>query len=125
MEFTDEPSNVVVSCGTNVTAQFPCRYEGSEHLPDWKIDSITHSVYKLPHNHAYIGRVLSVVNISYRQNNTQYQCVVGIREDCNYYSSIGILIVKCAGKFLVFDMTVQSLYTLDPAGYVEQMVKSR
>ena len=99
--FTEGPSNVVVLCGTNASAEFPCRYEGSVYLPEWIINSTTHSVYKLPHNHAYRERVLSVTNITYRQNNTSYQCTVTTGRTCKYYSGIGKLIVQCNGKLSV------------------------
>ena len=108
--FIAEPNNFKVTCGTepDKAAVFPCEHQlGSEVQPLWIINNKTYSLSRLPWDHIYDGKVLSVKNLKLEQNNTSYQCVIehpalqNAEATCLYRSTIGYLLITCKGNPII------------------------
>ena len=109
MVFIAQPSDVVVMCASNESAEFKCQHTlGSEAHLVWIINSTAYGYGYMDflnlENHAIVdkrnGTVISVKNI---QNNTIYQCQLEVyhqKISCTYKSTIGRLILRgCDGKY--------------------------
>lgn len=106
--FIAQPSDVVVKCGSNESAEFKCQHIlGNEVRPVWIVNSTVygHGYMDLPnHYHDDSGTVLSVKSIEPKHNNTVYQCQLEVqyhrKTSCTYTSTVGRLIIKgCGGKY--------------------------
>lgn len=97
-----------ILCGVDEAVVFPCQYEGSPSNPQWIINSTVYSSLnsRLPLDHFYHNRTLSVRNIKLWQNTTSYQCQVLSDNGpllCAYRSTIGQLIIRCKGELNIIN----------------------
>lgn len=119
--FRDQPIDQKLGCGMT-EVQFLCDYvvggQTNRPFPTWIINSRPFSSNELPHNHTFNGSVLSIHNVSLAQNNTSYQCVVGVfsgqgQRILYYNSTVGHLIIKCRGETTCYYVVIQNVWLHD------------
>ena len=101
--FINQPQDSTACVGSQ--ARMDCTYMGISSVPSWFINSTAHSSQKLPLRHKYNAYALIVDRLTFKDNNTTYQCFFPLNitlsngSHCQVTSTIGKLIVLPNGIF--------------------------
>lgn len=91
------PTDVYTSTGSSVV--LCCSYNGTNDLPQWRINSALHRPTNLPRNHYYASDGLHLVDVSESMNGSEYACAFTEYDD----QGNRLMIESCRAKIVVLE----------------------